>query len=58
VSALEDIIEGYGTALTVKDVAETLNVSPRLIYQLVQIGEIPHFKVGKAVCFDPHALSA
>jgi excisionase family DNA binding protein len=45
------------TALTVKDVAEVLKVSRRLIYQLVQIGEIPHFRVGGAVRFEPTALS-
>ena len=44
---LEDMIEECGTALTVKDVAEILKVSRRLIYQLVQIGEIPHFRVGE-----------
>jgi excisionase family DNA binding protein len=55
---LEDIIEDCGTALTVKDVADILKVSPRLIYQLVQIGEMPHFRVGKTVRFEPHALSS
>ena len=52
------MIEECGTALTVKDVAEILKVSRRLIYQLVQIGEIPHFRVGGAVRFEPHALSS
>ena len=56
--SLENIIEDCGTALTVKDVAEILKVSPRLIYQLVQVGEMPHFRVGKAVRFEPHALSS
>lgn len=51
------MIEECGTALTVKDVAEILKVSPRLIYQLVQNGEMPHFRVGNAVRFEPHALS-
>jgi len=34
-----------------------LHVSRRLIYQLVTIGEIPHFKVGSAVRFEPHRLA-
>lgn len=43
--------------MTVTDVAEIMNVSPRLIYQLVSIGDIPHFRVGKAVRFEPKSVS-
>src|SRR5262249_50876685 len=54
--SLEDMLAQRGTALTVKEVAEVLNVSERLIYQQVQIGEIPHFRIGAAVRFEPAAL--
>jgi excisionase family DNA binding protein len=39
------------------EVAELLNVSKRLVYQLVSVGDIPHFRVGAAVRFEPKALS-
>jgi excisionase family DNA binding protein len=46
---LEELIESRKSALKVEEVAQILNVSQRLIYQLVAVGEIPHFKVGSAV---------
>jgi excisionase family DNA binding protein len=55
--ALTDLIETRKTALTVLEVAEILSVSKRLVYQLVSIGEMPHFKVGGAVRFEPQALA-
>jgi excisionase family DNA binding protein len=54
---LDDLIENQKSALTVSEVAEMLHVSRRLIYQLVTIGEVPHFKVGSAVRFEPHRLA-
>ncbi len=54
---LEELIESRKSALKVDEVARILNVSQRLIYQLVAVGEIPHFKVGSAVRFEPKALS-
>ena len=41
------------TALKVADVAKILSVSQRHIYKLVQSGDIPYFKIGGAVRFDP-----
>jgi len=55
---LEEVVEGRKTAMTVAEVATMLSVSQRLVYQLVSIGEIPHFKVGAAVRFDPKALAS
>jgi excisionase family DNA binding protein len=46
--SLEDIIESRKTTLTAAEVAELLNVSKRLVYQLVSVGDIPHFRVGAA----------
>jgi excisionase family DNA binding protein len=43
-------------AMTVSEVADLLHVSERHIYALVQKGEIPSFKVGSAVRFDPESL--
>jgi excisionase family DNA binding protein len=55
--ALIDLIETRKTALTVLEVADILSVSKRLVYQLVSVGEMPHFKVGSAVRFEPQALA-
>jgi excisionase family DNA binding protein len=54
---LEELIESRKSALKVEEVAQILSVSQRLVYQLVAVGEIPHFKVGSAVRFEPKALS-
>ena len=32
--------------LTVKEVAQRLNVSPSCIYQLVESGKLPHHRIG------------
>ena len=49
-------VSSLGHALTVAELAVLLQVSERHIYHLVQIGVIPHFKVGNTVRFDPEAL--
>jgi len=41
--SLEDLVSNRKSALSVPEVAEILNVSRRLVYQLVSVGEIPHF---------------
>jgi excisionase family DNA binding protein len=56
--SLEDIIASRNSALTVEEVAQFLSVSQRLIYQLVSKGDIPHFRVGAAVRFEPKRLGA
>ena len=40
-------------AWTVKQVAEYLNVDPKVVYRLVQAGELPGFKVGATWRFRP-----
>ncbi len=34
------------TAMTVRDVAEYLNVDPKTVYRMVNRGDLPGFKVG------------
>jgi len=48
---------GRKTAMTVEEVATLFHVSERHIYKLVQDGILPHFKVGKAVRFDPDKIA-
>ena len=45
------------SAMTVEEVAALFHVSERHIYKLVQDGILPHFKVGKAVRFDPGKIA-
>ena len=56
--AFEELVASRKSAMTVAQVAEILSVSQRLIYQLVAAGEVPHFRVGAAVRFEPKTLSA
>ena len=41
-----------GRYLTVKELAEALNVSPRTIIKWRQLGKIPAYKIGNAVRFN------
>jgi excisionase family DNA binding protein len=44
------------TALTVKELAKILSLSEREIYKLAASYQIPHFKIGTSVRFDPPAV--
>ena len=44
------------SAMTVKEVAKILNLSQREIYKLAAANQIPHFKIGTSVRFDPPAV--
>jgi excisionase family DNA binding protein len=44
------------SALTVREVAELLNLSQREIYKLAAMNQIPHFKIGSSVRFDPSTV--
>jgi len=41
--------ESVESLLTVKEVAETLKVTERTVYNLIERGDIPRVKVGRAV---------
>ena len=41
------------SAMTVKEVAEILSLSQREIYKLAASNQIPHFKIGSSVRFEP-----
>lgn len=53
-----DTLTNRKTALTAKEVAELLNITPDMIYKHAKQGRIPSFKVGSYVRFDPKALAA
>ena len=44
--------------LTPKQAAELLSLSPRKLWELTAIGEIPRLKIGAAVRYDPRDLTA
>ncbi len=41
------------TLWTVPDVAAYLRMSRKHVYRLVELGELPHIKIGRCVRFDP-----
>ena len=41
------------SAMTVKELADILSLSQREIYKLAASNQIPHFKIGASVRFDP-----
>ena len=43
-------------AMTVREVADILNLSQREIYKLAASNQIPHFKIGSSVRFDPASV--
>jgi excisionase family DNA binding protein len=46
------------SAMTVKELAKILSLSQREIYKLAAANQIPHFKIGTSVRFDPPAVVA
>jgi excisionase family DNA binding protein len=44
------------TAMTVKEIANILSLSQREVYKLAAINQIPDFKIGTSVRFDPPAV--
>ena len=55
---LVDVIEKENRALSVRDVALLLGVSPQQIYRMAARGDIPSFRVANSVRFDPHHIAA
>ena len=54
---LADSLEKRTTALTVAELAHVLNISQRQIYALVAQNQIPSFKIGGSIRFDPSAFA-
>jgi excisionase family DNA binding protein len=50
-------IERIKRAMTAAEVAELLCVSPVTVYRMANAGQLPNFKVGTAVRFDPRAVA-
>ncbi len=50
-------IRAKRTAMNVREVAEALKISEREIYRLAAANQIPHFKIGCSVRFDPVAVA-
>ncbi len=50
-------LRGRRKALTAAELAETLSLSKKHIYELAKIGRIPHFRIGYSVRFDPATIA-
>jgi excisionase family DNA binding protein len=54
---LADSLDERATALTVVEVAALLNVSERQVYKLAAENEIPSFRIGGSVRFNPSVFA-
>ena len=55
--SLPQRIERIRRAMTAAEVAELLCISPVTVYRMANTGQLPNFKVGTAVRFDPRAVA-
>ena len=55
--SLPQRIERIKRAMTAAEVAKLLCVSPVTVYRMASAGQLPNFKVGTAVRFDPRAVA-
>jgi excisionase family DNA binding protein len=54
---LYEDLERLRHAITAKDVAEVLAISPITVYKLAKEGKLPSLRIGGAVRFDPRAVA-
>jgi excisionase family DNA binding protein len=54
---LHEHLERLRHAITAKDVAEILAISPITVYKLAKEGKLPSLRIGGAVRFDPRAVA-
>lgn len=50
-------IESSKRALTVRDLAEILSLSEKVLYRLIRQGKLPALRVGTSVRLDPAATA-
>jgi len=43
--------------LTVQELSCIINIKPKTIYQWAEMHQIPHYKLGRCVRFDPAAIN-
>jgi len=54
---LIEIIESKTNALTIGDLANLLNQSPKTLYKAVKSGRLPAYRVGGSIRLDPHDIA-
>jgi excisionase family DNA binding protein len=57
IKSIGDRILAFEGALTAKDVSKLLKIDTDTIYKAARNGEIPSFRVGTSVRFDPKKLN-
>ena len=55
--AIPDELEQVKHAMTAKELATVLSLSPKTVFKLAKAGRIPSFRVGTSVRFDPFTIS-
>jgi excisionase family DNA binding protein len=56
--SVREKLVSFPRPLTASELAETLNVPEQQVYRQARAGEIPSFRVGNTVRFEPRALCA
>jgi excisionase family DNA binding protein len=47
------VADNNSTALRIQDLAKLLKISISMAYKLVERNEVPHYRIGTAIRFDP-----
>lgn len=55
--SVQEIIAGFRRALRVKELADILCLTPSMLYKKARDGDIPSFRVGTSVRFDPKQIN-
>jgi excisionase family DNA binding protein len=55
---LAEQVEGLNRALSVSELAALLNLNERTIRDKVKQGQIPYFRIGMTIRFDPKQLAS
>ena len=57
-NSLVQMVEAYGTAITVAQLAKILQCSRNQVYKLIDEKRLPALKVGTMIRLDPGAVAA
>lgn len=53
---IKDLIASFGRALTADEIADLFGISAAMIYKNARSGNLPSFRIGTSVRFDPQKV--
>jgi excisionase family DNA binding protein len=54
--SIKELIAAYGRALAAAEVSQVFGVSKGTVFKQARRGDLPCFRIGTSVRFDPHKL--